>query len=73
MGQLEQIFQRKPSIWSEMRKNFESDKACDRAWEATKDGLDESGLKLRAKSIEKMMSALKSLLRLAEEESRNLH
>ena len=72
MGQWEVILQRKPAIWSEMRKSFESDKACDRSWEATKDGLDEGGLRLRAKTVEKMMSALKSLIRLAENESKNL-
>lgn len=72
MGMLEDILQRKPGIWSEMRKNFKSDTACERAWESTKDGIDESGLRLRAKSVEKMMSALKSLIRLAEGEARNL-
>jgi hypothetical protein len=71
-GQLELIFQRKPGIWSEMRKNFQSDTACERAWESTVDGMTESGLRLRVRAIEKMMSALKSLLRLAENESRNI-
>ena len=71
-SELEGIFQRKPAIWSEMRKNFKSDTACERVWESTEDGLRESGLRLRGKGIEKMMSALKSLLRLAENESKNL-
>lgn len=71
MGQLEMILQRKPAIWSEMRKNFKSDTACERAWEATADGMNEAGLRLRAKSVEKMMSALKSLLRIAEGEAKN--
>jgi len=34
--------------------------------------MKESGLQLRAKAIEKMMSALKSLIRVAEGEARNL-
>lgn len=72
MGQLELILQRKPAIWSEMRKNFKSDTACERAWEATKDGMDENGLRFRAKAVEKMMSALKSIIRLAEDETNNL-
>lgn len=71
LGQWEQILQRKPAMWTQMRVAFDSDKACDRAWEATKDGLDEGGLRLRAKSVEKMMSALKSLIRIAEGESKN--
>jgi conjugal transfer/entry exclusion protein len=73
MGRLEEILQRKPAVWTEMRVKFESDKACERAWEGTGDGLSESSLRLQAKSVEKMMSALKSLLRLAEDESKNLH
>lgn len=72
MGQLERVLQFKPAIWSEMRKNFKSDTACERAWQATKAGIDELGLKLRAKACEKMMSALKSLISLAEKESGNL-
>lgn len=72
MGELEQILQRKPAIWSEMRKNFKSDTACERSWQATMDGMKEAGLRLRSKSVEKMMSALKSLIRIAEGESHNL-
>lgn len=71
MGQLESILQRKPGIWSEMRKNFKSDTACERAWESTADGISESGLRLRAKAVERMISAMKSLIRIAEGESRN--
>lgn len=72
MGQLESILQRKPAIWSEMRKNFKSDTACERTWESTQDGMSESSLRLRAKGVEKMMSALKSLIRIAENEANNL-
>lgn len=72
MGQWSDILQRKPVIWTELRKNFKSDTACEKAWEGTKDGMDESSYRLKAKGIEKMMSALKSLIRIAEGESRNL-
>lgn len=71
MGQLESILQRKPAVWNAMRPNFKSDTACERAFQATKDGLDEQGLKLRAKGLEKMMSALRSLIRLAETDYHN--
>jgi hypothetical protein len=73
MGQLELILQRKPAVWSEMRKSFKSDIACERAWESTADGLQEAGLRLRSKSVEKMMTALKSLIRIADNEAHNLH
>lgn len=72
LGRWEAILQRKPAMWSEMRKSFKSDTSCERAWEATSDGMAESGLRLRSRSIERMMSALKSLIRIAESESRNL-
>lgn len=71
MGQLEQILQRKPAIWTELKRTAKSDKAAERMWEATSDGLNEMGLRLRAKGIEKMMSALSSLIKIAEGESNN--
>jgi hypothetical protein len=72
MGQLEIILQNKPHVWTSMRKEFKSDTACERAWQATELGVNEMGLRLREKSIGKMMSALKTLIRLAENESKNL-
>lgn len=69
--QLENILSRKPSVWNSMRPNYKSDTACERAWEATEDGVNEAGLKLRLKSCEKMMSSLKTLIRLAEMQAHN--
>lgn len=71
LGQLELILQRKPAVWNELRKNFKSDTACERAWQSTADGMQESGLRLREKSIGRMMTALKSLIRIAEGEAIN--
>lgn len=71
MGSLEEVLQRKPSIWNELRPRFKSDTACERAWEQTQSGLDEAGLKLRAKSVEKMMVGLRAIIRLAEADSSN--
>lgn len=71
MGGLEQILQRKPAIWNELRKNFKSDTACERAWQSTKDGMDEMTLRLREKAIGRMISALRTLVRIATEEARN--
>ena len=72
MGQLEIILQRKPTTWNTIRKNVKSDTACERAWEMTSDGLDEMGLKLRAKGIEKMMTGLGGLIKLAEADKSNI-
>lgn len=73
LGQLEDILVRKPEKWNGMRDKFKSDTACERAWENTEDGINESGLRLREKSVGKMMSALKTIIRLNESESHNLH
>ena len=70
-GQLETILQRKPAIWNTLRKEVKSDTAAERAWEQTSDGLNEAGLRLRLKSVEKMMQGLGSILKMAEGESRN--
>lgn len=72
MGQLEIILQNKADIWATLRTGVKSDTACERSWQATAGGATETKCRLRAKSIEKMMSALKSLLRIAEGEAMNL-
>ncbi len=70
-GLLEEILKMKPALWNEMREKHKSDKATDREWEATEYGINETGLKLKLRRIEKMMNALSSLIRIAEGESKN--
>lgn len=74
-GQLEEILKKKPSIWNSARSNitfnFKSDKACDRWWEATPDGINETGISLKLKRIEKLMQGLSGLIKIAEGEARN--
>jgi hypothetical protein len=70
-SQLEEILMRKPKWWNAERENVKSDTACEKRWAATEDGVNETGLRLQMKSCEKMMSALKSLLRVFEGESKN--
>lgn len=60
--QLEDILMRKPNLWLHLRQQHKSDKATDRAYELTEDGLNELGLTMRMKRIEKMMSSLKSVI-----------
>ena len=71
MGRLEEIVPRRAPIWNKLRTDFKSDTATDRAYDATDDGVDEQILKLRAKGVEKMMSALKSLIQIASDQGRN--
>lgn len=72
MGRLEDILARRPLIWMELRKSQKSDKATDRAWEATQDGIDELVCRSRLKRIEKLISSLSTYVRVAENEARNL-
>ena len=71
MGRLEEIVPRRAPIWNNLRKDYKSDTATDRAYEATEDGVNEQILKLQAKSIEKMMSAFKSLINIAQGQANN--
>lgn len=60
--QLEDIKMRKPATWLEMRKEHKSDKATDRAYELTDDGINEIGLEMRLKRMDKQLSVLKSII-----------
>ena len=70
-GIVEDILTRKPKVWNAMRSNHKSDKACDKEYEATDDGINEVVLKMKLKRITVLISALNSLLRLAEGQANN--
>lgn len=70
-GQLQEILERKPRKWLDIRATVKSDTAADRTWDATQDGIDEIKLRLVTKRIEKLSGACKSLLQVAEGEARN--
>lgn len=55
------------------RDNNNSDTATERAWERTEEGTRMSIIKLKLKAIEKQMSATATMLRLLENESKNLY
>lgn len=71
-GQLEEIMARRPSVWNELRKPLKSDKSADRAYESTEDGIQLMRLTMTLKKLDKMTSAISSLLRLKELEARNI-
>lgn len=70
-SQLIDVLKEKSLVWNEIRIQTGSDKQADKQWDAREDGIAEMTLRLRLKSIEKMMSALKSLVRIAETEAHN--
>lgn len=70
---LESIRKQKPKLWMDMRAELKSDKAADRAWEASEMGLEELSIVMEMKRNEKETSALNSLIRVAENEARNLY
>lgn len=69
----EEVLLAKPMIWNEMRKNHKSDTATEREWEATKEGIEERHWKFQIKKIEKMMSAIKTLIDVKTGEAQNLY
>ena len=68
---LAEIYARRAPLWMEMRKETQSDRAADRMWEASQDGVNEVALRHKAKGIEKLISACSSLIRVAEGEAKN--
>lgn len=70
-NQLEGILMNKPLVWNDLRPNYKSDTACDRAWDATEDGREELHWKMTLKKIEKMMAAIKKLIDVKTAEAYN--
>jgi len=70
-GQLQVIYAHKPKTWMQMRANKSSDKQADQEWEASDDGINEVGLKMQLKAVEKMMSALKTIIEVQMNERNN--
>jgi hypothetical protein len=65
------VLAKKAEAWPRLRDLKESDKQADKAWDATLEGRLETSLRLELKSLEKLMSAIKSHLRIKEGEARN--
>jgi uncharacterized membrane-anchored protein YhcB (DUF1043 family) len=70
---LSNILKDKPAKWLELREKHKSSKETDMAWEMTEEGKKENELRFTCKRIDKMTSAISSLLRVREGESRNLY
>lgn len=55
------------------RANHKSDNSTQKAFDATKEGVQMVIIKLKLKSLEKEMSAIKTMLRLMEGEANNIY
>lgn len=72
-GQLEDILKEKPYSWNLARPKYKSDAACDKWWNGTEQGINETGLVMKLRRIEKMMMGLNGLLKIAEGQARNTY
>lgn len=70
---LKEILEIKASQWKVIRENTKSDKAADREWDSTPEGILEMQLKLDMKVIEKKLSASRTYLETLTNEAKNLY
>ena len=61
----------KAEWWKSFREDYKSDASAERSWDLTKEGQEMTLLKMKLKSKEKRMSANKTMIRVAENESYN--
>lgn len=70
---LSEILGAKPKLWLAIRLKSKSDTSAEREWQATEAGIQETTLKLKLKSLEKEMSAVRTKLRVMDTEAHNLY
>lgn len=70
---LSNILKDKPVKWLELREKYKSSKETDMAWEMTEEGKKENEFKFMLRRIDKMTSAISSLLKVKSDEVRNLY
>ncbi|HKF48300.1 MAG TPA: hypothetical protein VKB38_13140 [Terracidiphilus sp.] len=70
-GQLDASLMVKPEKWEAFRLTCTSDTQAERKWARTPEGVQETSIRLKLKSIEKMMSAISTKISVATEEARN--
>ena len=71
-GKLEEILKLKSDMWVLIRENVKTDKGADIAWQRTDEGKNEMTFRSQLKRIEKILSALRTFLSVAEQEARNV-
>lgn len=72
-GQYAELIKKRAEHFKLERPNNKSDTATERAWERTDEGIRMTIIKMKLKAIEKQLSASNTMLRLLENESKNLY
>ena len=72
-GQFADFIRKQAKFFVENRGNHKSDTSCQRSFELTEDGVQMTIVKLKLKALEKQMSASNTMLRLLENEAKNLY
>lgn len=67
------LIKKQADYFNAERKDHKSDNATQKAFDATEDGVKIAQVKQKLKTIEKKMSAINTLLRLLENEAKNLY
>lgn len=72
-GMYAELIKKRAEHYRVERENHKSDTAVERAWERTVDGVQMTVVKLKLKALEKQMSASNTMLRLLENEAKNVY
>lgn len=72
-GELAKLFIDQANFFNKNRKFHKSDTACQRVFDGTPEGITFITIKLKLKALEKQMSASNTMLRLLENEAKNLY
>lgn len=72
-GQYAELLKIQADYFNKERGNHKSDNATQKSFDSTEDGVRMHIIKQKLKSIEKKMSAINTLLRLLENEAKNLY
>lgn len=72
-GEFANLIAYRAKFYKDDRENHKSDTAFERAWERTDLGVKMTTIKLKLKAIEKQLSASATMLRLLENEAKNLY
>jgi len=72
-GEFAEKIKLQADFFNTFRENYKSDNATQKAFDATQDGVRMTIIKLKLKALEKQMSAIRTHLRLLENEAKNLY